>query len=185
MMKAFPLSRILAAALVATFGMATSAVAASDFFLKLDGIDGESTAIGFENTIEASAFGIDVLPPPTAARGSGGGTGKVSVHDISITKTFDKSSPKLMESCAKGTHIKEAKLTCRKAGGGQEPYFVVTMEDVLISSYSTSGASGGDRPMESLSLNFTKVTYEYQFQGAAGTPGDKVVFTYDLKKATK
>lgn len=46
--------------------------------------------------------------------------------------------------------------------GGQtfNDYYVITLSDCLVSGYSVSGGSGtgGDRPMESLSLNFTIIS---------------------------
>ena len=45
----------------------------------------------------------------------------------------------LAQSCATGQHLKEAKLTCRKAGGGQQEYMTFTLTDVLITSYQAMG----------------------------------------------
>ncbi|MBL7794949.1 MAG: type VI secretion system tube protein Hcp [Saprospiraceae bacterium] len=136
-----------------------------DYFLKIDGVDGESTDAKCRECIHIESFSWGATnPSATGAHGAGGGggAGKVSVHDISITKMNDKSSPDLMQAAASGQHIKEAKLTCRKAGGDQQEYLTYTLEDVLVSSYSTSGqGSSSGRPMESLSLNFTKVTFQW------------------------
>ena len=139
--------------------------AAVDYFLKIDGVDGESTDAKCRECIHIESFSWGTTnPSATGAHGAGGGggAGKVSVHDISITKMNDKSSPDLMQAAASGQHIKEAKLTCRKAGGDQQEYLTYTLENVLVSSYSTSGqGSSSGRPMESLSLNFTKVTFQW------------------------
>jgi type VI protein secretion system component Hcp len=47
-------------------------------------------------------------------------------------------------ACAEGEHIKKAVLTCRKAGKEQQEFLKVTMSDVLVSSYQTSGSANGD-----------------------------------------
>jgi len=86
--------------------------------------------------------------------GQGGGTGKVNVQDISITKRIDKSSPNLIKFCCQGKHFKDATLTVRKAGETPVEYFVIKMEDVLLSSVQTGGSSGGDSLTEQISLNF-------------------------------
>jgi len=71
-----------------------------------------------------------------------------------------------MLACAQGTHYPKAILYCRKAGGNQPDFYVITLEDVLVSSFTQGG--GGDRPTESLSLNFTKIEWNYMYQDARG-----------------
>lgn len=136
-----------------------------DYFLKIDGVDGESTDAKCRGCIQIESFSWGTTnPSATGAHGAGGGggAGKVSVHDISISKISDKSSSDLMQASASGQHIKEAKLTCRKAGGDQQEYLTYELENVLVSSFSTSGhGSSSGRPMESLSLNFTKITFQW------------------------
>jgi type VI secretion system Hcp family effector len=98
----------------------------------------------------------------TSATGGGGGAGKSPVHEIVITKTQDASSPKLSKACATGEHFKTVVLSVRKAGGGGggagSTFLTIKLTDVTISSYQLS--SGGDRPTESLTLNFTKIEYK-------------------------
>ncbi|MFL5823315.1 MAG: Hcp family type VI secretion system effector, partial [Solirubrobacteraceae bacterium] len=97
--------------------------------------------------------------------GGGGGTGKANVHEIEITKKLDKSSPKLAQYCATGKHISKAKLVLRKAGGTQQVYLKVTMDQAIISSYQTGGSGGGaTKPTESFSLNFSKIEFKYNNQ---------------------
>ncbi len=97
-----------------------------------------------------------------SSTGGSGGAGKTGLHEIVITKTQDASSPKLQKACANGEHFKTVVLSVRKAGGagggagGQ--YLVYKFEDVKITSYQLS--SGGDRPSETITLNFTKVEYK-------------------------
>ena len=76
-----------------------------------------------------------------------------SVSEITITKTVDKASPLLAMSATSGKHYGSVMLQVRKAGGQPINYL---LSDVTISKYGHSG--GGDRPQESLSLNFTKIT---------------------------
>jgi len=143
-----------------------------DYFLKLDGIDGESTADKCKGCIDIESFSWGTTNPAAGAHGTGGGggAGKVSVHDISVTKLADKSSADLMKAAATGQHIKTAKLFVRKQGTEQQDYLQYELENVLISNFSTSGhgSSSSDRPMESLSINFTKITY--QWLDASGKP---------------
>jgi type VI secretion system secreted protein Hcp len=102
---------------------------------------------------------------------------------LSITKTVDKATPKLMEACATGKHVKEIKLTAARStdgkGGKPQDYFIITMSDVMVTSYSVG--SGGDAlPMEAVSFNFAKVKVEY-FRAGRGGVRPEPPFDYDLR----
>ena len=157
---------LLAAALIAL--SAPFLHAASDFFLKIDGIKGESSDAVHSETIEVSSWSWGASNPSTTS--SGGGTGKVSMQDFHFVCSHDKSSPLLMLACAQGQHIPKATLYVRKQGsdpaGGPVEYLEITLEDILISSFSSQApppVPGGPHaePTQSISLNFTKITYDY------------------------
>jgi type VI secretion system secreted protein Hcp len=137
--------------------------------LELDGIQGESIQRGHEGGMDLVGFSWGAERSGAHASGGGGGAGKVSVHDISITKFVDKASPELMLRCANGQHIKEAVITMRKAGGTQQEYLVVTLKDVMITSYSLRSGDGDARPMEEVSLNFTTFEMDYTEEKPDGT----------------
>jgi type VI secretion system secreted protein Hcp len=141
---------------------------AADIFLKIDGIDGESKDDKHKNEIELMAWSWAEAQTGSAARGGGMGSGKVEVHDIAFTKFVDKATPKLISACAEGKHIPTAKLVMRKAGGEQKEYLKIELDDVLVSSYATSGANGGEAPTENIALNFGKITVEYFEQDNKG-----------------
>jgi type VI secretion system secreted protein Hcp len=105
------------------------------------------------------------------------------MQDFTFTKSLDKSSPKLFEALATGKHLKEAKLVLR--GSSSMEYLVITFSDVLISSYSTGGSSGEDRPTESISLNFAQIKMSYVEQDAKGSAGAATEFGWDLKANKK
>ena len=87
-----------------------------------------------------------------------------------------------MKACATGQHIKDATLTGRKAGKGQQEYLDVQVPDVLISSYQTGGAEGGDIvPSDQVSFNFAKIDVEYKPQKPDGSLDAGIHFKYDLK----
>lgn len=159
-------------------------MAATDFYLKIDGVDGESAAKGVEKWIRLESFSFGVSNSGDGGRGGGGGAGKSDFSDVSVMKLVDKSSPILMLKCAKGDHISKAQLVARKAGGNQEVYFDVTLDNVFVSSVQQSGATGSDvRPSESVSLNFSKIKMVYSEQDDKGTVGKPTEFAYDLKAA--
>lgn len=154
-------------------------------FMKFDGVDGEVRDEVHPDSIQIESFSWGMSNPATTT-GGGAGAGKVIMQDFHFVKLTDKSSPQLMTHCATGRHIPKVELFLRKSGGDKPvEYIKVTLEDVLISSYSASGAGTGDRPTESLSLNFTKITFSYQAQKADGSLDTPVLFTYNKALATQ
>lgn len=116
-------------------------------------------------SIRASAGPVRSDSPALMARGSGGGAGKASFSDLSFMLRSGKATPMLAKMCATGKHFPQAIITVRKAGGGPIEYYTIRLTDVMVSSYQFSPSSGGDRPMESLSLNFTKIEFDYRSKG--------------------
>jgi len=155
---------------------------AVDYFLKIDGIQGESQDKTHKNEIEIESFSWGATQTGTASHGGGMGAGRVSVQDFNFMMQVNKASPKLFLACAQGEHIKNAVLTCRKAGKEQQEYLKVTFTDLLVSNYLTSGAgAGGAAPMDQISLNFSKMEMEYKEQKADGSLGGPIKAHYDLK----
>jgi type VI secretion system secreted protein Hcp len=159
---------------------------ATDYFLAIDGIKGESKDHKHAGEIEVMSFSWGATQSGSFAHGGGGGAGKVSFQDFHFVMSINKSSPLLLQQCADGTHIKSAVLTVRKAGKEQQEYLKVKMEDVLISSYQTGGSTGGgDVPTDQVSLNFAKINFSYADQKADGTLASPTVATWDLKTNKK
>jgi type VI secretion system secreted protein Hcp len=194
-----------------------------DAFLKLDGIKGESADAKHKGEIDIESFSWGLSQTGTSAQGGGGGAGKVKVHDFTIIKRTDASSPLLMLNCANGAHIKEANFVVRKAGGEQLEYLKIKLTDVLVSSYKPhgitdgtytgntlsgdggktasddweartavessvagTGGSGDGIPTESVTLNFAKVEFTYQPQGADGkAQGGPILAGWDVKANQK
>jgi type VI secretion system secreted protein Hcp len=154
---------------------------AADYFLKIDGIDGESTDDKHKGEIDVESWSWGETQSGTSAAGGGGGAGKVSMQDFNFVMRTNKGSPKLMLACANGQHIKTAKLTCRKAGGEQQEYMTIEFSDLLISSYQTGGSAGDVVPMDAISFNFGKIQFEYKPQKSDGTLDSPVKTGYDLK----
>ena len=155
---------------------------AVDYFLKIEGIEGESMDHKHKNEIDLLSFSWGETQTGSHAVGGGGGAGKVSMQDFHFVMKTNKASPKLLIACATGDHIKKAVLTCRKAGKEQQEFLKYTFHDLLVSSYQTGGSSSGDEiPLDQISLNYTKVEYEYREQQADGTLKGPVKVGYDLK----
>jgi type VI secretion system secreted protein Hcp len=154
-----------------------------DYFLKLDGIDGESQDHKHKGEIDVLSFGLGVHHTGSMARGGGGGTGRSGFHDFHFKMDHSKASPALFLAMAEGKHIKSAKLTCRKAGGKQEEFMIVTFTDVLVTGLQTSATTSdhGNDSVESCTLNFAKCEFEYKEQKADGTLVGSVKKHWDQK----
>lgn len=153
---------------------------ASDIFAKIGDIKGESLDAKHKDEIEILSFSWGVTNSGSAAAGSGDGSGKATFQDLVVVHNIDKASPDLMRACATGTHLKEATITHRKAGKGQQEFLVVKMNDVIITGVTHGGATGQPYS-ETVSLAFAKVDLEYKPQKPDGSLDATVVFKYDLK----
>ncbi len=152
-----------------------------DYFLKIEGIDGESADSKHKGEIDIHSFSWGASNAGSFAQGGGGGAGKVNMHDFQFSMQINKASPKLMLACAGGEHIKKAVLTVRKAGKEQQEFYKATFSDLLVSSYQTGGSAGELTPVESISINFAKVEMEYKEQKTDGTLGGPIKAGWDLK----
>jgi type VI secretion system secreted protein Hcp len=156
-----------------------------DYFLKIDGIKGESHVDGHKDEIQLESWSWGESNSGTFASGGGGGAGKVHMQDFHFVMHYNVSSPKLFLACATGQHIAKANLTCRKAGGKQNPYLKVEFTDVLVSSYQSGGSAHGDiLPTDQISLNFAKIKIEYDLQDEKGATQNAGNAGYDLKSET-
>ena len=157
-----------------------------DYFLKIDGVDGESADSKHKGEIELESWSFGVSNSGSAASGGGGGAGKASFQDLHFTTGVSKASPKLFLACASGDHIKQATLTCRKAGGDQQDFYIVKLSDVLVSSFEQAGSSSSDVvPTDQVSMNYAKIEVEYRPQRADGSLDAPVKAGWDLAKNVK
>ena len=133
---------------------------AIDYFLKIDSIPGESLDAKHKGEIDVQAWSWgETNPVPPSAPGDGGGAGKVQMQDFNFTARMSKASPNLMLACASGKHFKSAVLT-----------------------YQTGGAEGEVVPMDSVSLNFSKIQVEYKQQNPDGSLGASIKAGWDVKQ---
>ena len=157
-------------------------MAAVDYFIKFDGIKGESADVKHKDEIDVESWSWgETNAGGTGSGGGGGGAGKVAVQDFHFVMRLNRASPVLMKACATGQHIKTATLSARKAGKGQQEYLTFKFRDVLISSFQTTGTEEMPVPSDSVSFNFAKVEVEYKPEKSDGSLGAAVDFRYDLK----
>jgi len=152
----------------------------SDIFAKIEGIKGESLDAKHKDEIEVLSFSWGVTNTGTTAAGGGAGAGKATFQDLSMVHKIDKASPLLMRACATGMHLKDATITYRKAGKGQQDYLILKLDDIIITGV-TDGAASGEAGSETVSLAFAKIDLEYKPQKADGSLDTGIHFKFDLK----
>jgi type VI secretion system secreted protein Hcp len=162
-------------------------VALVDYFLRIDGVDGESTDSKHKGWIDVDSWSWgESQSATTHPGGGGGGAGKVAFQDFHFTTKVSKASPKLFLACASGQHLKEAQLVARKAGKAQQEFLTWTFSDLLVSSYQTSGIEAGDTlPMDQVLLNVSRVKVEYRAQKADGSLDAAMTAGWDIKTNKK
>ena len=157
-----------------------------DYFLKIDGVEAESSDDKHKGEISLESFSWGASQAGSSGHGGGGGVGKVQPHEFHFVKKVDKSSPVLLIGCATGQHYKNAVLTARKAGGGQQEYLKITLEDVLISSYQLGGSANSDVvPLDQGTLNFAKLEMSYKEQKPDGSLAGEIKQKYDFASNKK
>ena len=156
---------------------------AVDYFLKLDGIPGDSTDAKHKGEIDVVAFSWGVARPGSPAPGRGG-AGKAIFEDLLVVARTSKASPKLWQACATGQHLKSAVLVCRKAGKAPVEFLKITLEDVTITSYEIEG-SDEELPLDQVALGFAKIETEFVSADPKGKPQPPVKTGWDLKKNAK
>lgn len=147
---------------------------AQNFFIKIDGIDGESKVSGHDKEIQVLSWSHSFNQPTSPTRSSaGGGTVEQANHaDFSVTKYMDIASVPLTKACWTGKTIATAVFTAyRSDGDALVEYLKVEMTNVIISNISFGGGTG-DMATETVTLSYSKVKYTYTEQKVAGSGND-------------
>jgi type VI secretion system secreted protein Hcp len=160
-------------------------MAQADMFLKLTNIKGEALDAKHKQEIEVLSWSFGASQTGSAHLGTGSGTGKVAIQDLSITKHVDTSSTDLLKFLITGKHIDEGMLTVRKAGGTAIEYFKIKMTQVLVTHISNGGSAGHDQVTENVTLNFRKFTQTYTPQDDKGSPKASSEMTWDIAAASE
>ncbi len=149
-------------------------------------INGESTVAAHDKWITVNSIQFGVGRGISSVGGGGDReTSNPSFSEVTMSKSMDVASTELFMQATCGKSLGKAEIHFIQTGGADakgQVYLKIELEDVLVSSYSAT--SGGDRPSESFSLNFTKISYQYdKFDGGkvvTGTPKK-----WDLEKNEK
>jgi len=159
----------------------------ADMFLKIEGIDGESTDDAHDKWIEVLSYSLGVSQPVSGVSATGGRTGgRADFEDLRITKTIDNSTPDLNIKCASGEHVPKIELELCLATGDKHTFMKYTLEDCIVTSISPGGSTGGEtKPLENVSFAYGKIKWEYTPIDHTGAPGSATDRTWNLEKNVK
>ncbi len=144
-------------------------------------IPGTCTMDKFEKQIELLSFSHGVAMQITGDVSNTERTsGKPNHQDFTITKYLDQSSPKINEACCKGDNFTSVEVVVgRNDKGAVIPLIKYTLKNVVLSSVSIGGG-GGDKPVETVTLNYNHITWDFHTQKAEGAEQGHVDTKWDL-----
>lgn len=161
----------------------TSSTSSGQIYIVFDGIKGESSFRAFANSTELNSLSWGAKNTATiGSEGGRAGMGKVQTGEMVITKPRGSSSSALQMFVFNGKYIPKAEIRFYKqAAGAQTPYLTITLENVLVSSWSVS-AEGNSAPMETFSLNFAKFKTEDSSMKPDGTMEKQPAVGWDIQR---
>jgi type VI secretion system secreted protein Hcp len=137
---------------------------ASDAYLKIASIPGESTDEKHKEWIELLSFHHGVSQPADgSASGGQRGHGRCDHQDLTIVKEMDKASPKLFLACCKGDALSEVIIELCRSSGDKQKFMAYKLTDVMVRSVRPGGSSkdGNGVPLEEVSFAYGKIEEEY------------------------
>lgn len=175
-------------------------MAGFDIFLKLDGIVGESTTKGHVKEIEVVSYDQSIDSTVPSGGGSGGGAGKATFSGVRFRKLLDTASIPIALACASGLHIASARFAFRRSSSSPLDFYVVTLEDVVVTHTGECATTGAQSPLafetlakspagaallEEVTLHFAKIRWEYRPLGPKGTGLPPITGGWDVKANRK
>lgn len=153
-------------------------------YAKLGKINGDATHENHKQwmTLDSLQWGVGRAIATPVGSAKNREASEPSISEVTVTKQMDESSPTLFTEACTGKAMK-VEIHLVTTGDPGDTYMEYTLTDAMISGYSVS--SGGDRPSESLSLNFTKLETKYTPYDSDHNPGNPVTTSYDLSTAKK
>ncbi|HEX8713580.1 MAG TPA: type VI secretion system tube protein Hcp [Terracidiphilus sp.] len=153
---------------------------AVDYFLKLDGIEGESADEKHKNQIQLMSWSWGASNMSSVAGTGGSGAGKVDMSDFNLMTFFDKSTPKFFKNISKGTHITKGTLEAVKSGADGKPYLKIDFQEIFITSLQMSASS--EVPSVSITFTYNEIKVDYSQQDEKGNLVSTGAVTYNTKQ---
>jgi type VI secretion system secreted protein Hcp len=149
-------------------------------YVKYGKIKGDATHEDHKDWLDVSSLqwgvGRAIMTPSGSSKNRE--ASEPSVSEVTVTKQMDASSTSFFTEAVTGVKGTEVTIDLVSTGNPGRTYATYTLSDCLVSGYSMS--SGGDRPSESLSFNFSKVEFKYTPSETENDAGNPVTVSYDL-----
>jgi type VI secretion system secreted protein Hcp len=171
---------------------------AVDYFLKIDGVKGESQDDKHKDEIQIMSFNWGASNSSSMQIASGGGVGRADVRDIVVKKYMDLSSPLLAQSCISGKHFASMVLTGRRQGETPLEHVIIKLTNAIVSGYEIGGGLDdlsaddykGDGPApfaetELVKFNFEEYSFKYVQQTDKGGAGSNVQQGWNVRSNKK
>lgn len=168
------LALTLVISVVAVFAQRAEAA----IYLKIDGIDGSATQYEHQNWITVESAGEDISRVIGIDRKGRREVSGPILKDLKFAKQMDISSPYLRQLAVSDGPGREVIIHWVTTGSPGVTYFEIKLSDALISSVSMT--SGGDRPSEIFTVNFTRIEWTYIPLEANNEAGSPVTKGYDV-----
>ena len=149
-------------------------------YLQIDGIQGDATHEQHRKWMDIEAIHWNVSRNMKTAAGSASNreASEPTISEIVLTKVSDSSSTRLFQEACSGRTGKRAVIHLVTTGNPGDTYIEYTLTNTLIANYSID--SNGDRPLETIRLNFTKMEVKYIPYNDMHQPQSPMIASYDL-----
>jgi type VI secretion system secreted protein Hcp len=149
-------------------------------YLQIDGIQGDATQQEHQKWMDIEAIHWNVSRNMNTSAGSAANreASEPTVSEVILTKVSDSSSTKLFQEACAGRTGKRAVIHMVTTGNPGNTYVEYSLENTLLASYSVD--SNGDRPIETVKLNFTKIEVKYTPYDDQHSPQSPMIASYDL-----
>jgi type VI secretion system secreted protein Hcp len=148
-------------------------------------IEGECVLPDYAKKIELLSYSHGVAQQITGDQSNTKRTsGKANHQDFTVTKYVDLASCKLIEYCNQAKAIASVTVTVgQNDNGAVIKYLTYVFTNALISSVSVGGGGGG-KPQETVTFNYTKMTWTYNVQQEEGGAKGSTTTNWDLSTNT-
>jgi type VI secretion system secreted protein Hcp len=167
----------------------------ANIYLKLDGIDGESTAKNHKKEIDVFSYEQGIDQSVLHSGGADASTFRYAKFSpVRFRKDVDVASIPMLLACAQGKAIKNAVFTFTRGASGFE-FYKVTLNQVLITRMYQRAGTGEQYPLtftaldagdtdngflDEVTLDYRQIKWEYTTQRPNGAPGTTVKGGWDI-----
>lgn len=148
------------------------------WFLRLDGIAGDSTDDRHEDEIEVQSWSIGVSRSGSTTAG-GSGAGRSDLQELQITAPLSAASPQIFLLAVTGRHLSGATLSGVRQGEHARDFFTIRLAEVTATRYRL-GDEADAAPMDQFSLDYGRIEVTYHSVSSSGKPLPPVTAGFDV-----